>query len=326
MHELELEIDQSLFVLHPLSLAQSGRFVRWSSALFGRHTLVSTPVSLAKVVVLATLTACRPTVSAAPTSSSVDATAADAMIAAATAALTPDSGADVKPEEPARATGPFEVKFSGERNVYYAIPPRKGPKRLIAMLHGVCNPPGYACGYWWPAAVERGFLVCPEGNGRCSSACEDCRADRKDGPPSWEESFVDVDRDLEKSIAKVDGVYPGEIDRTEGAVLAGFSRGAYAAVIIARLHPNRWPFLILNEADTEVTAAQLRASGVRAVVLMAGGWGLNVGPERKTFEQLQKDGFRAKLILMPKAGHHYSENIVELMREALAFFDDADAG
>lgn len=194
------------------------------------------------------------------------------------------------------------------------------------MLHGVCNPPGYACGHWWPAAVERGFLVCPEGNGRCSWSCEDCRADRKDGPPSWEESFSDIDKDLEKAIAKVSETYPNEIERSRDAVLAGFSRGAYAAVSIARMHPGRWPYLILNEADTEVTAAQLRASGVRAVVLMAGGAGLNLGPERKTFEQLERDGFRAKLIVMPKAGHHYSDDIEELMRQALAFFDERDAG
>lgn len=237
----------------------------------------------------------------------------------------PDAGAAAL-EVPPRDAGPFETKFSGERNVYYAIPPRKGPRRLMAMLHGVCNPPGYACGYWWTAAVEKGFLVCPEGNARCSPSCEDCRADRKDGPPSWEESFADIDKDLERAIAKVDGAYAGEIDRTEGAVLAGFSRGAYAAVILARLHPGRWPYLILNEADTGISAAGLRASGVRAVVLMAGGWGLNVGPTRKAFEQLQKDGFRSKLIVMPKVGHQYSENIEELMREALAFFDGADAG
>lgn len=270
------------------------------------------------VLSFALCAACRPSVAApAPGVAPGDA-AADVVQSA------PDAGSALG--EPPRSTGPFQVKFLGDRNVYYAIPPRRGTRRLIAMLHGRCNPPGYACGYWWPAAVEKGFLVCPEGNVRCSPSCEDCRADRKDGPPSWEESLADIDKDLEKSIATVDGVYAGEIDRTDGAVLVGFSRGAYAAVTIARLHPGRWPFLILNEADTEVTAARLRASGVRAVVLMAGGWGLNAGPERKTFEELQKDGFASKLILMPKAGHHYSENIVELMREALAFFDAADAG
>lgn len=240
-----------------------------------------------------------------------------------------DAGADAPdaPDapDPPRPPGPFEIK-AGDRNVYYAIPPHKGPRRLIAMLHGVCNPPGYACGHWWPAAVERGFLVCPEGNGRCSWSCEDCRADRKDGPPSWEESFSDVDKDLERAIAKVSEAHPDEIERSRDAVLAGFSRGAYAAVIIARMHPGRWPYLILNEADTEVTAAQLRASGVRAVVLMAGGAGLNLAPERKTLEQLERDGFRAKLIVMPKAGHHYSDDIEELMRQALAFFDERDAG
>jgi hypothetical protein len=211
--------------------------------------------------------------------------------------------------------------------VYYAIPTRKGPKRLMAMLHGVCNPPGYACGYWWPAAIEKGTLVCPEGNMRCAWSCGDCRADRKEGPPTWEESFIEIDRDLEKSIAKVMSIQQGEIDR-EGAVLVGFSRGAYASVFIAQNHPGRWPYLVLNEADTEVTATQLRAAKVRAVVLMAGAVGLNAGPVKKTYDELTKANFPVKFLLMPKAGHFYSENINDLMREALDFFvaQEIDAG
>jgi len=262
--------------------------------------------------------ACRP--SSAPTKIAVDA-ASDASV---------DVAIDVQEEphvvlEPEREPGPFEVKFlgtdAGARNVYYAIPRRKGPKRLMAMLHGVCNPPGYACGYWWPAAIEKGILVCPEGNAKCAWSCGDCRPDRKEGPPSWEESFADIDRDLEKSIAKVDSLQPGEIERG-GAVLAGFSRGAYVAVFIAQSHPGRWPYLILNEADTEVSAAQLRAAKVKAVVLMAGAIGLNAAPEKKTYDELVKAGFPAKMTLMPKAGHFYSENIEDLMRDALAFFEE----
>jgi pimeloyl-ACP methyl ester carboxylesterase len=102
--------------------------------------------------------------------------------------------------------------------------------------------------------------------------------------------------------------------------LLGFSRGAYAAVIIAQNHPGRWPYLVLNEADTEVTATQLKAAKVRAVVLMAGAIGLNAKPVKKTFEELEKAGFPAKLILMPNAAHHYSNDIAQLMSDAIAFF------
>jgi len=256
--------------------------------------------------------ACRPSTSPAPPPI-VDATP-DVVVASD--AAPEDSGVAL---EPARDAGPFEVKFTGERNVWFAVPERKGPKRLIAMLHGVCNPPGYACGHWWPSAIPHGFLVCPEGNAKCAWSCTDCRADRKDGPPSWEESFLDIDRDLEKSIAKVSDLYPDEIER-EGAVLVGFSRGAYVAVYSAQLHPGRWPYLVLNEADTEVTANQLKAAKVKAVVLMAGGIGLNVKPVKKTFDELEKAGFPAKMIVMPNAAHYYSNDIGDLMTEAIQFF------
>jgi hypothetical protein len=260
---------------------------------------------------LALCLSCRPVSSTPVQPKQVDAAAvdasADAEIDAAVAM------------EPGRDAGPYEVKFSGDRNVYFAIPERKGPKRLMAMMHGVCNPPGYACGYWWPSAIGHGFLVCPEGNARCAWSCTDCRSDRKDGPPSWEESFLDMDRDLEKSIVKVMELYPGEIDR-EGAVLLGFSRGAYAAVIIAQNHPGRWPYLVLNEADTEVNVTQLKAAKVRAVVLMAGAIGLNAKPVQKTHDELVKAGFPSKLILMPNAAHYYSNDIAQLMSDAIDFF------
>jgi hypothetical protein len=275
------------------------------------------------------LLGCRPwaTSSPAPTDVVRDASALDASAqerAGDAEDAASDASIDASEPEAVRDAGPFEVRFLGDRNVYYAIPARSGPHRLIAMLHGVCNPPGYACGYWWRAAIERGVLVCPEGNAKCAWSCSDCRPDRKDGPPSWEESFVEIDRDLEKAIAKVESLHPGEIDR-EGAVLVGFSRGSYASVFIARQHPGRWPYLVLNEADTGVTAAQLRAAKVRAVVLMAGAIGLSAGPEKKTYDELVKAGFPAKYISMPKAAHHYSENIEDLMREALDFFAEQEA-
>lgn len=278
---------------------------------------------IVRVLFFATLlAACRPSSASAPPAPITRATE-DATFAHEEADAATDASEEAVPgaaQDPPREAGPFEIKFSGDRNVYYAIPPRKGPKRVIAMLHGVCNPPGYACGYWWPAAIEKGVLVCPEGNARCAWSCGDCRADRKEGPPSWEEPFPDIDKDLERSIAKVLELHPDEFSR-DGAILAGFSRGSYVAAYIAQVHPGRWPYLILNEADTEITAAQLRAAKVRAVVLMAGAIGLNAGPEKKTFDELVKAGFPAKYIAMPKAGHFYSENIQELMKEALDFFE-----
>jgi hypothetical protein len=267
---------------------------------------------LAPVVVQ--LAACKGAATSVRPDADVDRVAADAAVP-----LPPPPSAPPRP--PPRAIGPFELPFDATRTVFYVVPPdASGRHRLLANLHGVCNPPGYACGYWVTAASQTGFLVCPSGNGRCGGAS---------GPPTWTEPVAAVDADLEKAIALVDARYPGEIDR-EGAVLTGFSLGAYTAVQIARNHPGRWPYLILNEADVALDAAQLRAAGVKAVALLAGEKGSQVAGERRTAERLAKQGFPARLWVMKGAGHHYSADIDALMAEALAFVIgegvSADAG
>lgn len=255
------------------------------------------------VAVLACAGACRAPESA---KAGADASADASASAHATASMDASTRADAAPVE--RAHGPFEAVMAGTRKVYYVIPNQPGKARLIANLHGVCNPPGYACGYWVNAASKAGFLVCPEGNTRCGA----------NGPPTWTEPVATMDADLERAIAVVDADYPGEVGR-EGAVLTGFSLGAYAAVQIARSHPGRWPYLVLNEADVALDAAQLRAAGVRAVALLAGENGSQVAGERRTAERLAKQGFPARLWVMKGAGHHYSADIDTLMAEAIAF-------
>ena len=208
-----------------------------------------------------------------------------------------------------RAIGPYETPFDKKRTVYYVAARSTGrPARLLANLHGVCNPPGYACGYWVEAAASAGFLVCPSGNATCGP----------NGPPTWTESFTQMDADLEKAIAAVDALHPGEIGR-DGAILTGFSLGATAAYQIARAHPGRWPYLILNEANVALDAKQLEAAGVRAVALIAGERSAQIAGERKTEARLAKQGYPVRLWVMKGAGHHYSGDIDVIMSEAIAF-------
>ena len=112
----------------------------------------------------------------------------------------------------------------------------------------------------------------------------------------------------------------GERDHAvDGAILTGFSMGAYAAYQIARAHPGRWPYLILNEANVPLDRDALRAARVRAVALIAGELGSQIGGERKTADRLRAQGFPARLWVMKKAGHHYSADIETIMAEAIAF-------
>jgi len=158
------------------------------------------------------------------------------------------------------------------------------------------------------AGANAGFLVCPEGNSHCGA----------NGPPTWTEPVPKMDADLERAIAVVDETHPGEISR-EGSILTAFSLGAYAAVQIARAHPGRWPYLILNEANVELDVSALKASGVKAVALIAGEKGSQVAGEKRTAERLAKQGFPARLWVMKGAGHYYSADIDTIMAEAVAF-------
>jgi alpha/beta superfamily hydrolase len=127
-----------------------------------------------------------------------------------------------------------------------------------------------------------------------------------------------MDADLERSIAKVEAKHPGSTTRS-GAVLTGFSRGAYAAPVIARRHPKRWPYLVLIEANVSLSATMLRKAGVRAVALLAGELGTELAGERKTEAELTQAGFPARLFVMPRVGHLYPENMDDLMSQALEF-------
>jgi dipeptidyl aminopeptidase/acylaminoacyl peptidase len=136
-----------------------------------------------------------------------------------------------------------------------------------------------------------------------------------------------MDTDLERSIAIVLARHPRSI-RRDGAVLTGYSRGGYAVPFIAGMHPGRWPFLLIIEADATLDPASLRRARVRAVALVAGELGDQIAEMRKTANALVAASFPARLFVMPRTGHLYSGNMEDVMREALAFLlaCEGDAG
>jgi predicted esterase len=212
--------------------------------------------------------------------------------------------------------GPFEAAFTPGRNAFFAAPASgSSARRIVGHLHGICYPPSYSCGKWARAATDQGYLVCPTGNATCG--------DSGHGPPSWEapswdELVHDMDRDLEQSIALVSKRFPGESTR-DGAILTGFSRGAYAAPVLARMHPGRWPYLVLIEAAAPMTADSLQRSGVRAVAMVAGEQGPEIAGMRKIAEALQQSGFPVRFFMMPKVGHVFSDDVDQIMSDAFAF-------
>jgi pimeloyl-ACP methyl ester carboxylesterase len=223
---------------------------------------------------------------------------------------------DASPSAPLSDATPVAVttrtiRTPSDRSAYVVTPDTpEGPRRLITMIHGVCTPPSYVCGAFRHAAASFGVLVCPVGNALCGP--------EETSAPTWEESFAEIDSDVETAITAVRE--NGHVGFTrEGAVLAGYSRGGYAAVILAVRHPGRWPYLVITEADVDLTVAMLEGARVRAVALIAGEWGDQIGGERKTVETLIHEGYPARLFVMPKTGHPYSADIDAIMQGALDF-------
>lgn len=218
--------------------------------------------------------------------------------------------------------GPHAIPWESGRPIWWAAPRAPiGKPRLIGHLHGMCGPPSYACGRWMSAGTSFGIMVCPTGNARCG--------DPGIGPasweaPSWPELVGIMDHDLEAAIAKVSA--KTAIDR-EGAVLTGYSRGGFATPVIARRHPGRWPYLVVIEANVPLSVADLKASGVRAIALVAGEQGTELAGMQRTTAALEGAGFPATLVVMRRTGHPYSEDMEYVMRQALEFlFEKRDAG
>lgn len=98
--------------------------------------------------------------------------------------------------------------------------------------------------------------------------------------------------------------------------------------MIARRHPGRWPYLVLIEANVSLPADVLRASKVRAVALVAGEQGSEIAGMRKTHTRLEQEGFPSKLFVMRRTGHLYSDDMEQVMHDALEFVlsHEADGG
>jgi pimeloyl-ACP methyl ester carboxylesterase len=210
-----------------------------------------------------------------------------------------------------------QIIHSAEDRPTFVVMPTTAvrPARLVVMIHGACTGPSYVCGAWASAASEVGLLVCPTGNATCGP--------EGTGPPTWEGPFSGIDSDVELALAAARRKVSVPTTR-EDSVLVGYSRGGYAAVTIAKRHPGRWPRLIVNEADVDVSATMLRKAGVRSVAFVAGELGTQIAGERRTVDALVADGYPARLWEMPKVGHPYSPNIDQIMREALAFVLQSD--
>jgi predicted esterase len=129
---------------------------------------------------------------------------------------------------------------------------------LVVMLHGMCSDAHGSCEFWNQDGRQYGWLVCPEGNGRCGSR------------PDWRGDGEEKAQHIDAATAQLRSSYGELVAAPGGDVLVGFSRGAFVARDVAYARPGQFRGLVLIGAALVPDPERLRASGIRRVVLASG--------------------------------------------------------
>ncbi len=192
----------------------------------------------------------------------------------------------------------------GAWGVAYAPADVTDPRPAIVYLHGMWASPEDSCGHFARAAAPYGFLVCPRGN-----------APFEDGN-MWSGTAADAERPIHAALAAAERLAPGKL-APSGGTLIGYSNGAYFAAAVARAEPGRWPGLVLLSMKLRLDPAQLRAAGVRRVVLAAADRDPAAPSMTALAAQLQSGGVDARFMSLGPGGHELPADIADRMCEAV---------
>jgi pimeloyl-ACP methyl ester carboxylesterase len=192
----------------------------------------------------------------------------------------------------------------------FAYAPRDAsePRPAVVYLHGRCGVTTNGCPYFRAGAQPFGWLVCPQANAKCPGA-----------GASWGGSIDERRAIVDGAIAGVDEAFPGKLDTSTPGVLVGFSQGAWLAIDLARKEPGRWSGLLLIGADVDPRPADLRAAGVRRVVLAAGRYDGAYGAMVEETKRLIAAGIDARFVGLGLVGHTYAAEDPDAMTSSLAW-------
>jgi pimeloyl-ACP methyl ester carboxylesterase len=168
----------------------------------------------------------------------------------------------------------------------------QGPAPLTVLLHGICNNPKVTCGWFQPGDLAPSWQVCPAGNSPC-------------GRDSYQWSTSPAPRleeHVSSGLARVQERYGERISR-EGAVLVGFSLGAFAAVSLLSSGTRRFDGLVLVGASVAPTPEQIALAGVRRVAFAAGDFDSAAPAMRRAAAALEKQGIQARYESLGRTGH-----------------------
>jgi hypothetical protein len=185
------------------------------------------------------------------------------------------------------------------------------------VLHGNFDRPEWECETWEPAARPHGWVLCTRGIPRTDV---DRREDRWTyaGP-------LPATQELEAGVAALEARFPGAV-RRDDAWLVGFSLGAIYAASVVRTSTLSFSALILVEGGADVSdwlARTLHGKGIRAVAYLCGEVTGCAGRARGAAKAWTRAGVAARVFVMPRTGHGYSDDFDPLGREVIAFVNAA---
>jgi predicted esterase len=199
------------------------------------------------------------------------------------------------------------LEVGAKRPAWYHAPAAEPARRpLTVFLHGMCALPEWECPVF-QGATGSSWLLCPPG----PAACEG-------GGAMWVGTNSALARRVDKSIdllaeREADGVDLGR------RVLVGYSLGAPAALRIALEQPGRWQRLMIVNAGTEPSAAQLKKAGITRIALVAGEADGTAAKLKRTAKRLASAGVEARYFSMGKVGHYFDRTSAERLTQALTW-------
>jgi predicted esterase len=196
-----------------------------------------------------------------------------------------------------------------ENNPLELYPPRAPATAmpLTVALHGRDMDPLDMCERWNEQGRDHSWLACPAGNMPGGETFD------------WGGTSEERLAALDAQLNAIDSVYGELVDHDHGDVLVGFSRGAFMARDLAYAKPGRFRGMILLGAAVRLDAAELRAAGVRRVVLASGDKDEARATMQHTALRLAANGVLTRFVSLGPYYHVLPNDLGPVMREALTW-------
>ncbi len=209
-------------------------------------------------------------------------------------AALPAVSVDASIAKPLRSPQAREHRVAGPHGTDILFEPRSSEtKRVAIFLHALCGAAWHFTYTLEDMISPHAWLVSAEGNHACGTGT------------SWQGTGKTIGDHLEATLARTTAdVESGDRPDPEAPrLLVGFSQGAWAALATAKANPNRYPSLLLIGLVLQTNATELRAAGVRRVVLSAGDRDGSAPSMRALAKQLEREAFPVRYASLGAVGH-----------------------